>query len=45
MVPKQINHEFVIFKSGSNALVIVDYPIYGPNYDDRKHSLSQNVIQ
>ena len=28
------------FSKGSNGLTIVDYPIYDPNYDNRKHSMA-----
>ena len=44
MAPKQLNHKSEIFKICSNGLAMVDYSIYNPNDDDKKHSLAWNEI-
>ena len=45
MAPKQLNHKSEILKSGSNGLAMVDYPIYNPNNNNRRHSLAYNYIE
>ena len=36
----RINRKYKIFKSGSNGLAMVDYPIYNPIYDNGRHRLA-----
>ena len=44
MAPKRINRKCKNFKSGSNGLAMVDYPIYDQIYDNG-HSLARMKLK